>query len=760
MFAGTVSLSNTDASTSSTTGALQVAGGIYATKASIFAGTVSLSNTDASTSSTTGALQVAGGIYVTKASIFADTAASTGSTSGALQVAGGIYVGKASVFAGTVVIGSGEGTASVAGNTLRAPSAGGTANVAGASLTIAGGASTGGAAGGSIIFQTAPVGTAGEATANTLLERMRILSNGSVGIGTTTPATTLEIAGTGFAGLQMKRRTDTPELSTGLYFDSVAAAGTITLSGTTLTVVTTTAGAWAVGQVISGPSITSTVIITALIPITGGTGGNGTYTVTNIPGQTISGTAVAATGINLNGNNYTIRASAGGLDFLNSSAVNVGGGTSKVYFSSAGNVGIGTTSPTARLEVQASTGNSWRLGTTLSATQSATNYWGGMGGGMNASNNIYSVYFRDNTDVYWNQGWIEGQVLSFRTPDYKTATPVSAGNFVTGQYYEIAVVGTTNWPAIGATASNVGTRFTASGAGSGNGTAYDLRKGDAVHRMTIDPSGNVGIGTTSPESLLSVRKDTAGGRGGEISIVNGATATIGNDASLNFSLESSTYSGDLANAQIKAIMTNTNGAADLVHTLWSGSTFLERMRITAAGNVGIGTTDPKSTFHVVGTVAGAVAPKVFLPAQAFNLPPSNAPSFYQRDTGTTKYELQYSGSADQNAHTTVVVPSSYSGGSITIKFYWYTALANQSVTWQILAASTGDGGDPNPNTSSLGDIASTTNSAAKLKLQTFSWISSNSVSLPSAGQILYLSLKRVGSTNTEIFNFHSMIVEF
>ena len=182
------------------------------------------------------------------------------------------------------------------------------------------------------------------------------------------------------------------------------------------------------------------------------------------------------------------------------------------------------------------------------------------------------------------------------------------------------------------------------------------------------------------------------------------------------------------------------------------------------GTVGATTasTGAFTTISASGTVAGTIAPKVFLPAQAFNLPPTSYPAFLQRDTGTTKYELQYSGTLDQVAHTTIVVPSSYSGGNITIKLYWYTATADQAISWQVLAASTGNGGDPNPATFSLATITSSTNTAAKLKLETYSWISSNAVSLPSAGQILYLSLKRLGSTDvsSETINFHSMIIEF
>ncbi len=50
-------------------------------------------------------------------------------------------------------------------------------------------------------------------------------------------------------------------------------------------------------------------------------------------------------------------------------------------------------------------------------------------------------------------------------------TTVVAGNFVIGETYTIATVGTTNWTAIGALSSAVGTTFTATGIGSGTGTA-------------------------------------------------------------------------------------------------------------------------------------------------------------------------------------------------------------------------------------------------------------------------------------------------
>jgi hypothetical protein len=118
--------------------------------------------------------------------------------------------------------------------------------------------------------------------------------------------------------------------------------------------------------------------------------------------------------------------------------------------------------------------------------------------------------------------------------------------------------------------------------------------GSIGERMRITSGGNVGIGTTSPNiggragyGTLTVRNNSTFG---EIEIA-GNTSTTG--AVLSFYGDTTKYAEMTGEYQ-----SSTNGMM-IFRTRTSG-TVSEKMRITSAGNVGIGTTSPVSALSVVG----------------------------------------------------------------------------------------------------------------------------------------------------------------
>ena len=75
--------------------------------------------------------------------------------------------------------------------------------------------------------------------------------------------------------------------------------------------------------------------------------------------------------------------------------------------------------------------------------------------------------------------------------DYTAAgTSTNAGSFTVNKQYKIASIGTTDFTAIGASANTVGILFTATGAGSGSGTAETTQAlvGETTVTITIKPS--------------------------------------------------------------------------------------------------------------------------------------------------------------------------------------------------------------------------------------------------------------------------------
>ena len=112
-----------------------------------------------------------------------------------------------------------------------------------------------------------------------------------------------------------------------------------------------------------------------------------------------------------------------------------------------------------------------------------------------------------------------------------TATPVAAGSFSIGTPYTISSVGTTNFVAIGASSNTVGVTFTATGVGSGTGTAL-LGFGVVTYTALPGSSGATLVGETRagggacPANSPATAEGTAlGGTGGTITMP--AISTIG-----------------------------------------------------------------------------------------------------------------------------------------------------------------------------------------------------------------------------------------
>ena len=312
------------------------------------------------------------------------------------------------------------------------------------------------------------------------------------------------------------------------------------------------------------------------------------------------------------GNSYYLQqVDNAGQNFFRMGRYNINGlspgNFSDLVINSSGNVGIGTATPSWSFEVDSSTGsplrirNSLALGTSVGNTSQILQYSSNLFGN-NSLITMYNYRFSAGND------WI-----GVSTRLQQTIDSTGMG------YIEF------NCP--------LGGSF--SGGGSIGLYGYRSSSGLEPSGITINPSGLVGIGTTTPTKPLEI----LGPSGGLLKLVNNTFAYQGGQSNIEFWNNNAPYN-NYRLGQISAIdiatSPNVYRSALALSAGFHIDGFVEGMRIVAqsatSAFVGIGTITPLSFLEVKGSAS-----------TAHNVPPDGGAShnlnLTSTKTGTTTYSM-------------------------------------------------------------------------------------------------------------------------
>jgi hypothetical protein len=250
-------------------------------------------------------------------------------------------------------------------------------------------------------------------------------------------------------------------------------------------------------------------------------------------------------------------------------------------FNVGGNVGIGTSSPATPLHVKGNWVNGEGI---LQIDANSGQTYSGLTIQNNGTVKAY-LYHENSGDDVWlaTSGTAQDLVFaSSATSSERIRIVGSSGNVGIGTSSPATVLHTkagsnleTDW--IFTAQNNAGTAVTEIGGYGYNHNLYHKFWINDSEKMRIDSSGNVGIGTSSPDGNLNVQR-TAASAGW---IVNGQTVGVANDSGLYM---------DASNNIELAVRNGSGTLTGAVRS--SGVTFFN------GGNVGIGTSSPAKQLHI------------------------------------------------------------------------------------------------------------------------------------------------------------------